>query len=965
MRLRRRTARSQFIKEAQNWLERPAGLLQFLVALALGFLLTLFLLKAGIHIYWRIQAQATPTEEAASPVTPVSEESNQTTSEAAGENDTLPALEIIPDPLDAEQWEAWATGETLPERLRAVAQIHGQRFAAEVHPLSTFEGQEAPSLEVALQEGAFLEMHSFAITPPDGRFREWIYRRDVARWGGLSLPLDFAILRIEGLFEGPVALEALPTASFLTSQGRPMEGAIISVDGEVRYASTSAVAAEARALWEGFRQGKVAVGDAFDTEALGTMLALNNLWGGCDHERRWPTLYFYDAAEHRLEPMACERLLSPMERASFVDLALFDSLDLFSAYHEAVHRINTEEYVETLKAMASEESLSPSMAEITGADQADALWDIVLDRRQILWAEQHPPRLAYLLAYHDPVTTSLHLRIANLVHLPVRLESLNATGFSVPFHPEWVAADDRANFYGADRVVLHPAPLSAPAWVDVYVPVDVLPLTLTQVLQAPGLTAPVSLTASLYGSTMTGSVEGIWDYPEPLTQPVTPRQPTVEEALRRYPFLSRATEGGYLELKQGTWDVDGDLILPDGWGMRASGDTTLRFERGAILYANAPLSITATQNHPVRLLPQRRSWDGVIVLQANAPSLLQGVVVSGTRGIARAGWMATGGVTFYESNVTIRDSAFFHSVGEDAVNIVRSTVTFERTRFEDIASDAFDGDFVRGQVRDCEFENVRGDGVDVSGSHLTVENVRLHQIYDKGISAGEHSLVTATRIVADGVSMALAAKDLSSLQAADVRVNEAWIAALAAYQKKDEYGPAYVSVKGLSLAPEVPKALVQIGSVVTVDGTEMAAHSLDVPAFYAFLERFSEHQGLPAQPFLLGYRLENQVIAPGQTLRFSLYWQKVPLEFRPRSWEVALTDVGGNVVAQAKFPWHAEGDSHAHWVEGQVVEQPFAWTLPLSLLPGQYTLQVQLHQGMEQAVALPEVIQVAVWWQAR
>ena len=965
MRLRRRTARSQFLKEVRDWLERPVGLLQFLIALAAGFLLTLLLLKAGLHLYWRMQAQATPTEEPPSSVTSVPEEPTPTASEAAIESETLPELEIIPDSRDAELWEAWATGGALPEGLRAVAQIDGQGFAAEIHPLSTFEDQQTPSLEVMLQEGAFLGMHSFAITPPDGRFREWMYRRDVARWGLLSLPLDFAALRIEGLFEGPVALEALPTASLLTAQSRPVEGAIISVDGEVRYASTSAVASEAGALWEGFRQGKVPVEDAFDTEALGTMLALNNLWGGCDHERRWPTLYFYNASERSLEPMACERLFAPMERADFVDLALFDSLEVVSAYHEAARRIDAEGYVEALQAIVSEEGIPHSLAEITGADQVDALWDTVLDRQQILWAEQHPPQLAYLLAYHDPLTTSLHLRIASLVHLPVRLESLNAEDFTIPFRPEWVAAGDRARFYSVDEQVLHPAPLSAPAWIDVYVPADALPLTLTQVLQAPGLTAPISLTASLYGSTMTGSVEAIWDYPQPLTQPVTPRQPTVEEALHRHPFLSRATEAGYLELRPGTWDVDGDLILPDGWGLRATGGTTLRFARGAILYANAPLSITATLDRPVRLLPQRRSWDGMIVLQASAPSLLQGVVVSGTRGIARAGWMATGGVTFYESNVTIRDSAFFHSVGEDAVNIVRSTVTFERTRFEDIASDAFDGDFVRGRVQDCEFENIRGDGVDVSGSYLTVENVVLHQIYDKGISAGEHSWVTATHIVADGVSMALASKDLSSLQAEDVRVDEAWIAAVAAYQKKDEYGPARVSVEGLQLAPQVPKALVQIGSVVTIDGTEMAAHSLDVPAFYAFLERFSEHQGLPAQSFLLGYRLENRVVAPGQALRFSLYWQKVPPEFRPRSWEVALVDAGGNVVAQAAFPWHAEGDPHAHWVEGQVVEQPFAWTLPLSLPPGRYTLQVRLQRGMEQAVALPEAIQVAVRWQGR
>ena len=74
---------------------------------------------------------------------------------------------------------------------------------------------------------------------------------------------------------------------------------------------------------------------------------------------------------------------------------------------------------------------------------------------------------------------------------------------------------------------------------------------------------------------------------------------------------------------------------------------------------------------------------------------------------------------------------------EDALNILRSHFTMSDCVFTDIHADAFDGDFVKGEVKSCIFTNIGNDGIDVSGSNIRIENVAIDQAGDKGISAGE------------------------------------------------------------------------------------------------------------------------------------------------------------------------------------------------------------------------------------
>ena len=75
----------------------------------------------------------------------------------------------------------------------------------------------------------------------------------------------------------------------------------------------------------------------------------------------------------------------------------------------------------------------------------------------------------------------------------------------------------------------------------------------------------------------------------------------------------------------------------------------------------------------------------------------------------------TGGVTFYKTNVELKNVNFLGSSAEDALNIVHSNYRLENVLITNCNSDAFDSDFSTGKISHSKFKNIKGDALDFSG----------------------------------------------------------------------------------------------------------------------------------------------------------------------------------------------------------------------------------------------------------
>ena len=93
----------------------------------------------------------------------------------------------------------------------------------------------------------------------------------------------------------------------------------------------------------------------------------------------------------------------------------------------------------------------------------------------------------------------------------------------------------------------------------------------------------------------------------------------------------------------------------------------------------------------------------------------------------------------------------------------------------------------------------------------------------------------------EGLSVAggrfgLVAKDGSRVSAARVEIDDAWVG-IAAFTKKQEYGPAELHVRDMRLAGKSFGHLAQAGSLVTLDGRRLPVRQFDSADLYAQLRR--------------------------------------------------------------------------------------------------------------------------------
>jgi len=311
----------------------------------------------------------------------------------------------------------------------------------------------------------------------------------------------------------------------------------------------------------------------------------------------------------------------------------------------------------------------------------------------------------------------------------------------------------------------------------------------------------------------------------------------VDGALARHPFLERVEGEARLRVKRATWKVEEPLVVPPGVGLDIGDGTTLRFAPGAFVLATGPLRWRGSADAPIVLeaLPgaaEGSTWQGVVVLRSDEPHHWAHVEVRETSGISFGDWHVASGVTFRASDVRIEDGTIRDNRTEDALNLIRSRFQFRNVSILETISDAFDCDHCDGSFEGGFVRDVGGDGIDVSGSRVSVASVRFESIRDKAISVGEESRLEARGVRIANVGTAIASKDGSSATIEEATIDGVEHVAVMAYRKKSAYGPARVDARNLTLTRVGRTASAQVGSTVVIDGVRQPEEPIDVDELY-------------------------------------------------------------------------------------------------------------------------------------
>ena len=300
-------------------------------------------------------------------------------------------------------------------------------------------------------------------------------------------------------------------------------------------------------------------------------------------------------------------------------------------------------------------------------------------------------------------------------------------------------------------------------------------------------------------------------------------------------------EGDSIIVKPGVHLISNDLIIPANRKLKISPGTTLRFQNDTVLICKGPLIAMGTQEQPIIFTANQTNWPGMLVVNASKQSQLHFVEISKTAGVGsntnphgldRGGWTLTGGITFYNSSVSLSHCNIHSSFAEDALNLVSSRFSLSESTFSQNSSDGVDGDFVEGIIQNCTFNSIGGDALDFSGSKVKIINVIASEIVDKAISAGENSSLTIEGGVFNNIGYGIASKDLSNVEVRNTTINKAKVAAVAAFQKKELFGPSSISLTATKITNTSTKFLIQEKSTGRMDGNEIKRVNFDIKTLY-------------------------------------------------------------------------------------------------------------------------------------
>jgi len=240
------------------------------------------------------------------------------------------------------------------------------------------------------------------------------------------------------------------------------------------------------------------------------------------------------------------------------------------------------------------------------------------------------------------------------------------------------------------------------------------------------------------------------------------------------------------------------LEIPRGYVVHCGTGTSINMVDSAGIVSFSPLNFVATKTYGIKISSSDSTGTGVVVINANGKTSFEGVSFSGLTSYNGPSRFLTGAVSVYNSDVLFDQCEFVNISSEDALNIVNSDFSLTRSVFRKSISDALDVDFGTGVVSQCSFLGIGGDGLDFSGSRISVDKVTVLKAGDKGISVGEKSNVKIKNTSVCSTSIGVASKDLSNVKIFDIYIAET-DTGFAAYQKKSEYGGGNITAGSVEM----------------------------------------------------------------------------------------------------------------------------------------------------------------------
>ena len=583
---------------------------------------------------------------------------------------------------------------------------------------------------------------------------------------------------------------------------------------------------KAIALLESFRMGEKSTSEVFDIDLLSTFYAMIDLFGA-NHALYYHNLrYYYNPITAYLEPIGFDGfngganegfetkyLMSDIDNKvnklndsgirDYLQL-LFDDENFYKLYIQKLNIFSSTSYLDSaLKGIDKE------LAENLRILHSE--WPYLSFKREILYHNQNlikqflnPPKAVHSYIKgksNEGVTISFN----NIQLLPIKINNLilNDSLFLIPSNDKSIPGK---NFNSN---------------VDFFT-IYFLNSSNLDLINNDSISYKINY--EIIGTKNQKTVEVFpWDnYQDSIVEDDFVRK---KSNLSKFNFIYKIEQNNQIIFKSGLHDIDESIHIPSGYDVIIPEGTIINLTNSASIISRSPIFLRGSKQRPIKINSSDSTGQGIFVFKTNKRSILEHVFFDNLSSPIKNSWSLTGAITFYESDISINNSYFSNNVkGDDYLNIVRSSFSINNCNFTNVVSDAFDADFSLGSMSNNTFNNCGNDGIDISGTDLYIEDLLMNNIGDKGMSSGERSKITASKVVISNSEIAVCSKDNSLIKISNATLNSNKIA-FTAFQKKPEFGPAEIIGSNIEINNNLNSFLIESSSIFTLDKVRIESNN--------------------------------------------------------------------------------------------------------------------------------------------
>lgn len=573
----------------------------------------------------------------------------------------------------------------------------------------------------------------------------------------------------------------------------------------------------AQNLLEGLRNGKLKISEIFDIDKLTMFVALSNLFGGQHGLISHNLKFYFNPITNKLEPI-CFDSHSGSKISQFVNYPFSEGDDLYTQkLNEKLELVSHPDFIQGILGDFNEE-LSNLFANLSN-ELKTTVDPSILDYNSNFIKKRINPSNIIVSNLSDFNPSQVHVTIANLSDLPVEIYGIqhdNGRALSKPFtsNPIIYPNQKRTINFKLKNAFANAFVSKKNKKGGFRFPKDVKKVKIKHKLLGTsfdkiGRIIPFGLDEGSF------------------SQKVDDYKNSFVKNYADFQFIKVLENQKQIILQSGDHTLVKTLFIPQNYKVTVEEGFSLDLTNGASIISHSPIICKGTKESPIRFFSSNSSGAGIFVSGAEGKSILDYCYFTNLSNPTSDIWELSGAVNFHEAPVEIKNSIFEKNRCEDALNIIRSKFKMDSTVFENIFSDAFDGDFVEGSIENSSFLNSGNDGIDVSGSKISLSNILITNSSDKAISAGESSTVSGNNIKVSKGEIGIVSKDLSSISLSSVQIVGTKLG-LSSFQKKSEYGTASINIMGLTLINCQLGYLIEEGSELLVDNVPVETVSNSV-----------------------------------------------------------------------------------------------------------------------------------------